>query len=95
MTFAGMPVTGVYDQTASLETITQVTAPAAANPPAWAAAYGAGNTFGSAMLTLTTLGPSASVNGAAIYATPHGTFVATLADQNATPMPVVMVTVAF
>jgi hypothetical protein len=95
MTFAGMPAAVVYDQTASLETITQVTAPAAANSPVWAAAYGAGSTFGTAMLTISALGTSASLNGATIYATPHGTFVATLADQNATPMPVVMVTVAF
>ena len=97
MNNAGMPATGTFDQTASVgsaDTV-QLTNPSN-NGPLWEAGFGQGNTFGTASVTITSLGPSSDVNGTTLYQSPHGTWTATLVDQNPTThMPDIMQTVTF
>jgi hypothetical protein len=97
MDVAGMPATGTIDQTATMGASNEVTQQGSQNPPVWEAGYGSGNTFGSASIAITSLGPSMDLgNGNLLYQSPHGTWTGTLVDQNPmTAMPSVMETVTF
>ena len=96
MTLAGMPATGTFDQTTSVGAADTVEQPGAQDAPLWEAGYGQGNTYGTASLTITDLGPSSNVNGTTLYQSAHGTYTATLVDQNpTTSMPDIMQTVTF
>jgi hypothetical protein len=94
----GMPATGTFDQTSAMGASDQVTQLGSQNPPTWEAGYGQGTAFGSATLSITSLGPSSAIdaNGDVLYASPHGTWTGTLVDQNPmTAMPDVMQTITF
>ena len=96
MNNGGMPATGTFDQTMSVGSSDSVTQPGSQNPPLWEAGYGQGHTYGTASVTITSLGPSSDVNGTTLYQSPHGTWTATLVDQNPmTHMPDIMQTVTF
>ena len=96
MTLAGMPATGTFDQTASTGAADTVEQAGGQNSPLWEAGYGQGNTFGTASVTITSLGPSSDVNGTTLYQSPHGTWTATMTDQNPmTNMAPIMQTVTF
>jgi hypothetical protein len=96
MTNAGMPATGTFDQTASEASSDSITQPGSQNPPFWEAGFGSGHVYGTATVTITSLGPSSDVNGTTLYQSPHGTWTATLQDQNQTThLPDVMQTVTF
>jgi hypothetical protein len=97
MTVPGMAATGTVNQTMSTGSSDQITIPGGSNPPLWEAGYGQGQTFGTASVNVTALGPSMDLgNGNLLYQAPHGTFTATLVDQNPmTAMPNVMQVVTF
>jgi len=93
---SGMPATGTFTQTQSFGASNEITQLGGSNPPVWEAGYGSGTTFGSATLTITSLGPSTDVNGQTLYQSPHGTWTGTLVDQNPqTAKPDVMETITF
>jgi hypothetical protein len=82
-TAAGMPATGTFDQTKAQSASTSLTgfgSPA----PLWKASYTNGVAIGTATLQITALGTEAGTT----YATPHGTYAATLDDQIAGQSPV-------
>ncbi len=97
VSFTGKPQAATYDQTTALGSNAQLTVQGAADAPIWIAAAGQGDVIGSARLTFTSLGPEMQDgNGNGTYAGAHGTFTATLADQNAdTAQPDVTVTLTF
>jgi hypothetical protein len=93
---SGMPATGTFDQTMSMGASASIEQQGNASTPVWEAGYGQGNTYGTASVTITSLGPSMDVNGNTLYQSPHGTWTGTLADQNPmTHMPDVTETVTF
>jgi hypothetical protein len=96
MSFRGMPATGTFDQAASVGSSDQVIDPGSANPPIWEAGFAQNELFGSASLTISSLGQPTNVTGAVLYTGPHGTLTATLVDQNPqTAQPSVMMTLNF
>ncbi len=98
MSFAlsGTPSAGTFDQTQSVGASDIVQEPDSADPPEWLAGNGSGMTYGSASLTITSLGPSTDVNGSTLYQAPHGTWTGTLVDQNPnTSQPPLMQTISF
>jgi hypothetical protein len=97
MTAAGMPATGTFNQTMSTGASDQVTVQNGSNPPLWEAGYSQGQTFGSASVNITSLGASTDAgSGNLLYQSPHGTWTATMVDQNPmTALPNIMQTVTF
>jgi hypothetical protein len=94
--WSGQASTGTFDQNQSVGATNQVTQPGNNNPPMWLAAHGNGYIFGSAALTIESLGPSIQVSGQTLYQSPHGSWVGTLIDQNPeTSLPEVMQTISF
>jgi hypothetical protein len=93
---SGSARTGTFDQTESTGATNQVLQTNSTNPPEWLAGFGNGMTFGTATLTITSLGPGTPVAGQTLYQSPHGTWTGTLVDQNPeTAMPDVMETITF
>ncbi len=92
----GMPATGTFDQTQSFGASDEITQLGSSDSPIWESGYGSGSTFGTATLTITSLGPSTDVSGQTLYQSPHGTWTGTLVDQNtSTAKPNVMQTITF
>lgn len=84
MSFAlsGSPAPGTYDQDQALGASDMVTEQNSSDPPEWLAGAGNGASYGSASLTITSLGPPTDVNGTTLYRAPHGSWTGTLVDQN-------------
>lgn len=98
MTFAlpGQPATGTFDQTQTMGASDEVADQSSSDPPVWLAGYGDGTTYGSASVTITSLGAAVSVATGTLYQAPHGTWTGTLVDQNPdTAQPDLMQTITF
>lgn len=91
----GTPATGTYDQAASMGASDQVTETGNSSGPVWEAGFGSGMVFGTATLTITSLGSSSlAEGGSTLYQAPHGTWTGTLIDQTG-QQPAVMQTITF
>jgi hypothetical protein len=96
MALGGMPSTGTFDQTGTTGASSMISQQGNPSSPIWEAAYGQGHTYGSASVTITSLGPPTDVSGNTLYQSPHGTWTGTLVDQNPmTNIPPEMETVTF
>jgi hypothetical protein len=96
MSFAGVPQTGTFDQRTSHGASNQVQGTQGSAPPIWVAGQAQGELFGTAVLTIDSLGDAMNLGPASIYQQPHGHITATLAQQDpATPMPDVNATITF
>jgi hypothetical protein len=93
-TSAGGAAVGIYNQTAATTTTCSVLGPPTPTPvPDWVASFSSGTSFGSATLTLTSLG-TASATNANEYDGAHGNWTGMLVDQ-AGENAAVALTVAF